>query len=77
MDAEYPGYVMFTPTVIDLDGTHGPLETIVGTSAGQIHVFTPEGTNRPGWPVAREPIHGQVCTIKTMKSISLMKVNHF
>lgn len=62
LDAEYPGYVMFTPTVVDLDGNHGPLEVIVGSSAGQIHVIGTDGKNRDGWPVSRDRIHGQVST---------------
>ena len=51
---------MFNPTVVDLDGNHGPLEVVMGTSAGQIHIIDANGQTRAGWPVARDSIHGQV-----------------
>ncbi|XP_072032542.1 uncharacterized protein [Amphiura filiformis] len=56
----YPGYVLFTPTVVDLEGDGGPLEMIVGTSAGRLYVINHNGKIRQGFPVAIAPMHGQI-----------------
>ena len=57
---EFPGYVLFTPTVVDLDSQGGPLEIIAGTSAGNLHVLDHTGTPRTGFPVLLSTLHGQV-----------------
>ena len=56
----YPGYILFTPTVIDLDLDGGPLEIIIGTSAGRLYVMEHNGRIRKGFPVVIATIHGQV-----------------
>ena len=58
--AQYPGYLLFSPTVLDLDGDGGPLEIITGSSAGHLHVHNLDGSDRPGFPVVTDTLHGQV-----------------
>lgn len=58
--AEYPGYLLFPPTVADLDGSGGQLEVVVGTSAGQVHAFDIQGNEREGFPIPTDTVHGQV-----------------
>lgn len=60
VDATFPAYNIFSPTVIDLDVDGGPLEVIMGTSAGSLFVFNQDGSVRTGWPVSQNTIHGQV-----------------
>ncbi|XP_038075414.1 protein DEFECTIVE IN EXINE FORMATION 1-like [Patiria miniata] len=57
---EFPGYVLFTPTIMDLDSKGGPLEIIVGTSAGNLHVLDHTGTPRTGFPLLLSTLHGQI-----------------
>ncbi|XP_022103687.1 protein DEFECTIVE IN EXINE FORMATION 1-like [Acanthaster planci] len=59
-DDEFPGYILFTPTVVDLDSEGGPLEIIVGTSAGNLHVLDHTGTPRTGFPLLLSTLHGQI-----------------
>ncbi|CAH1792446.1 unnamed protein product [Owenia fusiformis] len=65
--SESPAYVLFTPTIIDLDSSGGDLEIVVGTSAGQLHVLNIQGTERQGFPRTMGPIHGQV-TVADVRS---------
>lgn len=58
--AEYPGYQLFSPTVLDLDGDDGPLEIITGSSAGHLHVYNSNGSIKPGFPIVTDTLHGQV-----------------
>jgi hypothetical protein len=60
VSATFPAYNIFSPTVIDLDGEGGQLEIILGTSAGSLFVFNHDGSERKGWPVNQNTIHGQV-----------------
>ncbi|KAL4234802.1 hypothetical protein ACF0H5_006444 [Mactra antiquata] len=58
----FPGYVLFSPTVIDMDRNGGYLEIIIGTSAGNVHVINVEDgvKDRPGFPYSMGIIHGQL-----------------
>ncbi|WAR19978.1 DEX1-like protein [Mya arenaria] len=58
----FPGYVLFSPTVIDMDRQGSYLEVVVGTSAGNVHVIDLEGgvRDRKGFPYSMGTIHGQV-----------------
>ncbi|KAK2150001.1 hypothetical protein LSH36_427g01033 [Paralvinella palmiformis] len=58
--AEYPGYQLFSPTVLDLDGDDGPLEIITGSSAGHLHVYNSNGSIKPGFPIVTDTLHGQI-----------------
>ncbi|XP_064622090.1 uncharacterized protein LOC135484491 [Lineus longissimus] len=58
--SEYPGYLLTTPTVVDLDGVGGPLEVVLGTSAGNLMVFDRNWKNRPGFPIAYDVLHSQI-----------------
>lgn len=60
VDATFPAYNIFSPTVIDLDVDGGQLEVIMGTSAGSLFVFNQDGSVRTGWPVSQNTIHGQI-----------------
>lgn len=60
VDATFPAYNIFSPTVIDLDVDGGQLEVIMGTSAGSLFIFNQDGSVRTGWPVSQNTIHGQV-----------------
>nr|XP_022328926.1 protein DEFECTIVE IN EXINE FORMATION 1-like [Crassostrea virginica] len=60
VDATFPAYNIFSPTVIDLDVVGGQLEVIMGTSAGSMFVFNHDGSVRKGWPVSQNTIHGQI-----------------
>ncbi|XP_033626702.1 protein DEFECTIVE IN EXINE FORMATION 1-like isoform X2 [Asterias rubens] len=60
MNDEFPAYVLFTPTVVDLDSEGGPLEIIVGTSTGNLHVLDHTGAPTPGFPLLLSTLHGQV-----------------
>lgn len=60
VDATFPAYNIFSPTVIDLDVSGGQLEVIMGTSAGSLFVFNQDGSVRTGWPVSQNTIHGQI-----------------
>ena len=60
VNEEFPAYVLFTPTVVDLDSEGGPLEVIVGTSAGNLHVLDHTGSPRAGFPLLLTTLHGQV-----------------
>ena len=65
VDATFPAYNIFSPTVIDLDVVGGQLEVIMGTSAGSMFVFNHDGSVRKGWPVSQNTIHGQVRIIES------------
>ncbi|KAI0227711.1 hypothetical protein LSAT2_021785 [Lamellibrachia satsuma] len=58
--SEYPGYILFSPVVADLDGNRSKLEIIVATSAGYLHVVNADGQTRPGFPVHTDTVCGQV-----------------
>lgn len=60
VDATFPAYNIFSPTVIDLDVDGGQLEVIMGTSAGSLFIFNQDGSVRTGWPVSQNTIHGQI-----------------
>ncbi|XP_062604157.1 uncharacterized protein LOC134265978 [Saccostrea cucullata] len=60
VDATFPAYNIFSPTVIDLDVKGGQLEVVVGTSAGSLFAFNHDGSLRTGWPVSQNTIHGQI-----------------
>lgn len=60
MDAEYPGYVLSTPTVVDIDGKSGAPEIIIGTSGGQLHILNALGVPHHGFPVPKDSFYGQV-----------------
>lgn len=58
----FPAYVLFSPTVIDMDRNGGHLEIVIGTSAGNVHVIETENgvKERQGFPYGMGAIHGQV-----------------
>ena len=58
--SSFPAYVLFSPTVIDLDRDGGELDIVIGTSAGNLHVFNSNGQHRNGFPYSMGTIHGQV-----------------
>ncbi|ELT95035.1 hypothetical protein CAPTEDRAFT_206740 [Capitella teleta] len=59
--AEFPGYILFTPTLADIDSSFSSLEIVVGTSAGQIHCIDSDtGKNRDGFPIQTDTIFGQL-----------------
>ncbi len=60
VNSEFPGYILNTPTVIDIDGDNSSLEIIIGTSGGNIHVINLDGSAREGYPIPTDSIHGQV-----------------
>ncbi|XP_048732051.2 uncharacterized protein LOC125648988 isoform X2 [Ostrea edulis] len=60
VSATFPAYNIFSPTVIDLDAEGGQLEIIMGTSAGSLFIFNHDGSERKGWPVSQNTIHGQI-----------------
>ena len=60
MTASFPAYILFTPTVVDLDSNGGNLETITGTSSGKIYAIDTEGKIRSGFPLSLNTVHGQL-----------------
>lgn len=60
MTASFPAYILFTPTVIDLDSNGGDLETITGTSSGKIYAINNGGQIRSGFPLSLNTVHGQL-----------------
>ncbi|XP_052769103.1 uncharacterized protein LOC128209205 isoform X2 [Mya arenaria] len=69
----FPGYVLFSPTVIDMDRQGSYLEVVVGTSAGNVHVIDLEGgvRDRKGFPYSMGTIHGQVTVADITKDGNL------
>ena len=63
--SEFPGYALNSPTLMNLDGDGGPLQIIVGTSGGHVHVLNTDGSSRSGFPITTDSIHGQVRIIST------------
>ena len=63
VDSEYPGYVLFSPTVVDLDSSGSDLEIVLGTSAGQLHVINWAGGYKEGFPIPTDSVSGQVCFV--------------
>ena len=59
--SSFPAYVLFSPTIVDLDKDGGDLEIVIGTSAGNLYVFNSKGIHRTGFPYSMGTIHGQVC----------------
>lgn len=57
---DYPAYMLVTPTIVDLDSEGGPLEIILGSGSGQLHVLDHTGHPRQGFPVSSDSIHSQV-----------------
>ena len=45
---------------MDIDGDFGPMEIILGTSAGNLYILDHEGNVKDGWPKSSGSIHGQV-----------------
>jgi hypothetical protein len=70
--SEYPGYLLTTPTVVDLDGVGGPLEVILGTSAGNLMVFDNNWKNRTGFPLAYDVLHSQVKMLASLLPLSCL-----
>ena len=58
--SSFPGFLLNSPTLIDLDGNGSNLEIIIGTSGGHIHVLNSDGSSRVGFPVTTDSVHGQV-----------------
>ncbi|XP_052267793.1 uncharacterized protein LOC127869338 isoform X2 [Dreissena polymorpha] len=69
----FPGYVLFSPTVIDMDRNGSHLEIVIGTSAGGIHVINLENgvRDRSGFPYSMGTIHGQVTVADITKDGTL------
>lgn len=74
VDATFPAYNIFSPTVIDLDVKGGQLEVIMGTSAGSLFVFNQDGSVRTGWPVSQNTIHGQVSGFAGQSCVNFISV---
>lgn len=60
VSSEYPGYVLSSPTVVDLDSDDSELEIVLGTSAGQLHVIQAWHGYREGFPIPMDALSGQV-----------------
>ncbi|GAB1600467.1 protein DEFECTIVE IN EXINE FORMATION 1-like [Argonauta hians] len=73
LTANFPAYILFSPTVIDLDSNDGPLETITGTSSGKLYVINSNGEIRTGFPVPFETIHGQL-TVGDVNSDGMLEI---
>ncbi|XP_780158.3 protein DEFECTIVE IN EXINE FORMATION 1 isoform X2 [Strongylocentrotus purpuratus] len=60
--APSPAYLLYPPTVVDLDGHHGPPEVIIATASGLLHAMDSMGRARSGFPVRLEggAITGQI-----------------
>ena len=70
-DSGFPAYVLFSPTVIDMDRNGGEMEIVVGTSAGNVHVIQIDNSvvrDRQGFPYSMGVIHGQVSQYKSFKT---------
>ncbi|XP_013387693.1 protein DEFECTIVE IN EXINE FORMATION 1 [Lingula anatina] len=60
MYSEFPAYMLFSPTVLDLDSEGGKLEIVFGTSVGSLYALTHTGETRTGFPLTMDSIHGQI-----------------
>ena len=63
MTSESPGYVLFSPVVVNLDGNNSELDIVVSTSAGYLHVVSANGQARPGFPIHTDTVCGQVSVV--------------
>ncbi|XP_041353729.1 protein DEFECTIVE IN EXINE FORMATION 1-like isoform X2 [Gigantopelta aegis] len=60
LSSEFPAFLLFSPTVIDLDSNGGELEIIIGSSTGNLHILTHSGQLRAGFPKSLHSLQGQV-----------------
>nr|XP_054758978.1 uncharacterized protein LOC129265025 [Lytechinus pictus] len=58
----FPAYLLYPPTIVDLDNRHGPTEVIIATTSGLLHVVDIKGQARSGFPLRLEggAIMGQI-----------------
>ena len=59
----FPGFLLNSPTLIDLDGNGSDLEIVIGTSGGHVHVLNADGAPRRGFPIITDSIQGQVFNV--------------
>ena len=59
----FPGFLLNSPTLIDLDGNGSDSEIVIGTSGGHVHVLNSDGTTRRGFPITTDSLHGQVFNV--------------
>ena len=57
--AEYPAFILTTPTLANLDNNPG-LETVIGTAAGRLHILDQEGRAVSPFPLPTDIIYTRV-----------------
>lgn len=57
--SDFPGYLLSSPTVVDLDGSYGEPEVIIGSLSGRIHVYNKDGQYSHAFGLT-DSIHGQI-----------------
>lgn len=76
MTSAFPGFLLYSPSVADLDKNSSSLELVIGSSAGQLHVINViTGRNIEGFPIPGDTIFGQVTF--DMMQIILSCMFHF
>ncbi|XP_029633556.1 protein DEFECTIVE IN EXINE FORMATION 1-like [Octopus sinensis] len=73
LTANFPAYILFSPTVIDLDSNDSHLETVTGTSSGKLYVIEANGIIRTGFPIPFDTLHGQL-TIGDVNSDGMLEI---
>jgi hypothetical protein len=60
MSSSYRAYLFSSPTVVDADTKHSGMETLIGTSAGYLHMIGANGNRIEPFPLRTGVIQTQV-----------------